>query len=190
MEVKLTILMAYPDRLRQEMVLPFGTITSVLSPEDAFVISPQGTSPIPDSQRAEAEKSMRRTPLVLLKARNQPGFVAAAAGKQDIGGKSVQAVQVEWMGDVTTLGIDEQTGQIVSMVFQGMHPMTQARGEITQVMSDYRPAGGVMLPYRMESSFNGEAFLTSTTESLEVNKPVAGDAFTRPETVTAKKDGQ
>ncbi len=189
-EVKMSALMAFPDRLRQEVVLPFGTMTTVITPDDAFLLTPGGTQPVPDSRRADALRDMRRNPMVILKARKQPALVAAVVGQEEVGGKTLQTVQVEWMGDVTLLGVDPETGRILKVAYEGPHPMSGARGEIVQMLSDYRDAGGVTVPFRVEASFNGEPFMTATTESVEINKPVAADAFARPEPVTAQKDGQ
>jgi predicted Zn-dependent peptidase len=180
MQLQVQEVMAYPDRVRQEISLPFGTVITVLSPDDAFVNTPQGIQPLPESQRADSEKSLRRNLLFLLRARNEAGFVAAAMGPQEFDGRQVEMVQVEYMDDVVSLAVDPESHHCIGMIYQGKD-FSGARGEIVQVFSDFREVDSVSSPYQTTSTFNGKPFITTTTETLKLNEPLTADSFARPE---------
>ncbi|MFQ5719209.1 MAG: M16 family metallopeptidase [Acidobacteriota bacterium] len=190
LSVAMASTMNYPASFRQDMTLPFGKITMVMTPDDAFLISPQGTAAMPDSQRATQEKSIHRNLLYILKARNEPDFVAVAAGDGEVNGTKVGLVQVEVAGDVVTLGIDPVTGHLLQMSYQGNNPVSGALGQVVQTFSDFRKIdGGLTFPFAAEQSFNGEKVASSVTESVTVNGEVDPKAFSRPEAQTAKKEG-
>ncbi|MFQ5670920.1 MAG: M16 family metallopeptidase [Acidobacteriota bacterium] len=189
LEIKITVVTVFPDRIRQELVLPFGTIVTVLTPEDAFVSGPQGTHDLPDSQRGNLEKSIHRNPLSLLKTRHDPGFVATALGQKDFGGQPMDLLQVEFNGDVTVLAIDPETSQLMGLRYQGQN-FSGARGEIVQTFSDFRQVDGLSFAFHSKATFNGEPFLESTTTSISTNQPIAQDSFSRPEAMTASREGK
>lgn len=181
MQIQLTSTYRYPDSLRQEMELPFGTMTMVLTPAGAFANTPQGVMDLPESQREEVEKSARRSPLMLLRARNDADYVATMAGSAQVDGTPVELVQVEHRGDVTTLGIDPETGRLLQVSYQGSSGMGGAPGEVTQTFSDFREVDGLTYPFSMIGSFDGEQNTSLSLESIEVDPEIEETAFTRPD---------
>ena len=181
MQIRLTSTYRYPDSLRQELELPFGTMTMVLTPSGAFADTPQGVMDLPESQRENLEKSARRNPLMLLRARNEPDFVATMAGTAQVDGTPVELVQVEHRGDVTTLGIDPETGRLLQVSYQGTAGMGGAPGEILQTFSDFREVDGLTYPFSLVGTFNDEPSMSLSLEKIEVDPEIENTAFTRPE---------
>lgn len=186
-DVKTSNFIAFPDRLRQDMVTPMGTMTSVLTPKAAFAVSPRGAQPLPDSRRADLEKSLLRHPLALLQARRQPDFKALATGTGTADGKAVELVSVERRGEVVTLALDAASGQLVSITYRGTGA-TGTPGEIVQTFSDWRTVDGISYPFGYASTFDGQPQMSAKAESLAVDAPVNEADFTMPETVTANKE--
>lgn len=187
MSIKTKGVVAFPGSMRQELVLPFGTIITVITQDDAFLNTPQGVQPMPESQREDSMKSMRRSPLFLLKARDDENFVAAAMGQEEFAGQAANLLHVVYMGDTITLALDPESGQCLGMTFQGKN-FTGAPGEMVQVFSDYRDVDGLQMPFKVVSTYNGEPFLDSTITEITVNGPITEDTFARPEARTADKD--
>ena len=187
-DVKTSNFIAFPDRLRQDMVTPMGTMTSVLTPKAAFAVSPRGAQPLPDSRRADLEKSLLRHPLALLQARRQPDFKALATGTGTADGKAVELVSDERRGEVVTLALDAASGQLVSITYRGTGA-TGTPGEIVQTFSDWRTVDGISYPFGYASTFDGQPQMSAKAESLAVDAPVNEADFTMPETVTANKEG-
>jgi len=188
LDVKTSNFIAFPDRLRQDMVTPMGTMTNVLTPQSAFTVSPMGARPLPDSRRADLEKSLLRHPLALLQARRQPDFKALATGPGTAGGQAVELVSVERRGELVTLALDAATGQIVSMTYRGTGA-TGTPGEIVQTFSDWRTVDGISYPFGYSSTFEGQTQMTAKAETLAIDAPVNEADFATPEMVTANKEG-
>ncbi len=180
MPIKLKATVALPDRLRQEMTLPFGTMIQVLNGDSSFAQSPQGSQPLNESQREQLVKALQRLPLVLLGRRDSEGFSAVATGAGEVDGTAVELVHVELDGEANTLGIDPATGRILSIAYRGTNPMG-APGDLEQHFSDFRDVSGLMLPFASSTTFNGEPMLSGVVESNEVDVEVDDSEFEMPQ---------
>lgn len=177
-QVAISTWVVLPDRLRQEIKLPFGTISTVYTPADAFMETPQGVAPIPDSTRADLEKSFHRNPIGLLKARTDPGFVATATGTGTADGKAVDLVTVEVKGVTATLGIESTTGRILSLAFRAAGA-GGAPADTVRTFSDFRPVNGLTLPFKTASTANGQPASTETLETMTINTAIDEALFKR-----------
>jgi hypothetical protein len=142
----------------------------IVAGSEAFVISPQGEQAMPSSIRERIDEQMVRVPLLLLRQRTQPGFEAVAAGEGKAGDVTTSLVTVTLKGNVTTLGLDP-TGRIVTVAFRGAGP-DGVPGDMLHTYSDFRPAGSLTLPYKQQTTLNGEVNGTATTATVAINQPV------------------
>ncbi|MFQ5349544.1 MAG: M16 family metallopeptidase [Thermoanaerobaculia bacterium] len=179
MQIELAEVNLYPDRQRQEMTLPFGTMVSVVTADGGFMVTPQGVQDLPGSRLADTRKSMRRQLLPLLKARLYEGFEAVALGADEIAGRAVENVQVSLAGDVITLAIAGDNGEVVAMTYRGSG-FGGAPGEVRQVYSDFREVNGLSLPHQVDSTFEGDPYIAVTARLIEVDGEVDEGAFERP----------
>ena len=102
--------------------------------------------------RREFIKAFRRNPLILLKARNQPGFRAVAAGRGKVGEQEVEWLAIGLDCATSTLGIDSKTGRVLSLRHRGRAP--SAIGEVMRIYSDFRDVDGLMLPFAVAIAYN------------------------------------
>jgi zinc protease len=181
MQVKTAVTIALPDRVRQELTLPMGTIVMVHTPKTSFITTPQGTQPMPDSERKRMGSELQRSPVVLLRERKASGFKATAAGSGKAGDTPVELVAIEFAGEQTTLGVDPATGRILSITYRGEGP-GGAPGTIVQTLSDFRPVSGLTLPFKMSATFNGKPAMTSTTDAITLNGSIDASKFEAPAT--------
>ncbi|MCP3964600.1 MAG: hypothetical protein GY719_42770 [bacterium] len=179
MQMKAKATLAMPDRMRWEMVLPFGTMIQVLNGEGSFAQTPQGTQPLPEAARKDLNDTMKRFPMVLLQHRDSEGFKAVATGAGELGGKSVEMVHLELDGQSATLGIDPESGQLVGIKYRGKNFMG-APGELVQTYSDFREVGGLTLGHSLVTTFNGEPMLSSTVVSTVLDEPIEDAEFEMP----------
>ena len=180
MQIKGKATLALPDRMRSEMVLPFGTMVRVLNGESSFMQSPQGTQPLPEAQRVDLRSAMRRLPLVLLRHRDSDAFKVVATGPGEVDGQGVEMVHLELDGDTCTLGIDPENGRILSIRYRGKD-FAGAPGDKEETFSDFREVDGLVLPHAMVTTFNGDPMLSSTVESTALNGAVEDSVFEMPE---------
>jgi zinc protease len=163
--------LALPDRFRQELTLPMGQMTVVIAGPEAFMITPQGEQAMPASMREQAENQLAHVPMLLLRQRTQPGFEAVAAGEGKSGDTATALLAITFKGRTSTLGIDPQSGRVLTVSFRGSGP-DGVPADTVQTFSDFRPAGGLTLPFAQSTSLNGEAYATSTVSAVTVNAAV------------------
>ena len=161
------------------MTLPFGTMISVVTGEGGFMQTPQGVQDLPESRLADARKSMRRQTVMLLRASTEPGFQEAVAmGAGEVDGRAVENVQVSLAGDLVTVAIADD-GQIVAMTYRGSG-FGGGPGEVRQLFSDFREVGGLNLPHKTDSTFEGNPYISFTAATVEVDGEVDEAAFEKP----------
>ncbi len=176
-ELQSTMLVAPPDRLRQDLVTPMGTMSMAIAGTSGTMQGgPQGSTPIPDAQRTQMLKQVQRSPIFLLQRRAQPGFKATVAGEGKVGETVVTLVRVEVDGDAMTLGIDPTTGQLRSLLARGTGP-TGAPADVLTEYEDYRAEGGITVAHARRSIVGGTTAQKITVRSLQVNPALPADAF-------------
>ncbi|HEV7902611.1 MAG TPA: hypothetical protein VGO96_02125 [Pyrinomonadaceae bacterium] len=180
-EIKTSLSMVYPDKIRIERTLSFGTIANVVTPQGGFFVFPRGGGEMLDVQRAAFVKQVESRPLAFLRGRRGSGFSAAAAGASKVGDATVESVEVTSGGMNAILGIEPATGRVLSFAYRG-RGSSGAFGKIVQTFSDHRNVGGLTLPFKIAGTFNGEAepSLTSNIEAIVVNGEVSPALFEKP----------
>ncbi|HTU99816.1 MAG TPA: pitrilysin family protein [Luteitalea sp.] len=178
-ELQSTMLVAPPDKLRQEMVTPGGPMTITIAATTGAMQSAQGSMPLPETQRTQLLKQVQRSPVFLLQRRSQPGFKVTPAGDGKVGDTAVTLVRIEIEGDAVTLGIDPATGQIRSMLARGTGP-SGAPADVLSEFADFKPESGLLVAHSRTASIGGTAAQKVTVKKVEVNPTVAADAFAVP----------
>jgi predicted Zn-dependent peptidase len=170
---------APPGRVRQEMTFPFGRTVVAVDGGAGWAQTPQGVIDLPDSQLQEMRRALARNTVVLLQARDEPGFTAAAIGAGEVGGTAVERVQVRHGDVVTVLGIDPESGHILSLSYRGSGP-SGAPAEIEQRFSDFREVDGLSLPFATERVVDGEPQGGGALETVRINPTLDPAEFARP----------
>ena len=180
-DAKSSLLLAFPDAVRQETVRPTFTLVSVVTPSESFFIVNDAARSMPEANRTAIYKELNHEPIILLRARTQPDFKAWAAGTDKVGDTTVEHVDVELPGFTTTLGIDPATGRVLSQTYHG-RGAGGVLGEIVINYSDFRSVEGLSLPFKMSATFDGQPFppLTASVETATINAQVDPASFKKP----------
>ena len=162
LEVKVQndLLVAFPDRIRLGRAMPdfrdpakMMQQTLVLLPGEEFGLGgPRGTFQVPTAARELEENQLRQHPLFMLRERKQAGFKAAALEAEKAG---VERVAVEFKGEQYVFGIEAASGRVLSMS-RKQRGRSGDFGELVQTFSDYRTVDGLMLPFKITATFNGQ----------------------------------
>ncbi|MEW6212658.1 MAG: YHS domain-containing protein [Acidobacteriota bacterium] len=182
-EVKIIVTKLFPDRVRQDRAIAGNSFAQVLRPGEMFVIvQQQRVFPGREPARAELERSFRRTPLEILRARRRADFKAYATGQGKAGESVVDVIAVEFGGVRAQIGIDA-TGRILSLSYRGRNSSGEV-GETTETYSDFRAVSGLTLPYKITGGFNAEHVPESsfTVDEIQINPPVDPALFDKPTT--------
>ena len=171
----------FPDRFRQELTLPFGSMSMVLADGGGFAVTPQGVMDLPASQLAALQSASRRDPLALLRLRDDPDLVATALPPVELEGTPLERLQLELGGDVTLVDLDPATGEIRRVSYRDAGPTGQP-GETVRVYTDYRDVdGGLRYPFAVVGTFEGEKSFEAAVQSVELDPEVDAAEFEKPE---------
>jgi predicted Zn-dependent peptidase len=180
-------LMTFPPRIRQELATPMGAMAVVLTADSGFIDTPQGPMPLPGGERQQMWQSVLRDPLVLLKARGEESFEAAVTGEDVVGETPVRLVTVRYQGATTTLGIDPESGRILTQRYQERAPSGDM-AETVKIFADFQEIdGGLVLPFSETTTQDGEPAGSVTLESATANPEVPEDAFTQPQSAAPER---
>lgn len=177
-EAKTTLLVSFPDAVRQETVRPTFTLVSVVTPAESFVVFNNRANPMPEANRTAIYKELNHDLIVLLRARTRSDFKVAGNGKSEAG---AEYVDVELPGFTTSLGIDAATGRVLSQTYHGRGPGGVV-GEIAISYSDFRTVAGLSLPFKISATFDGQPFpaLSATVDALTLNGQIDASSFKKP----------
>lgn len=177
--VKSTLLLAFPDGLRQETETPNFTLVSVLTPPESFILVNNMPRPMPEANRTAIIKAIHHELIVLLRARTRADFKAWVASDRE---STLEHVDIELPGFNTTLGIDRQTGRVLSQIYRGRGPGGVV-AEISLKYSDFRPVEGLLLPFKTTATFDGQPFpaLSVTIEAIIIDGKIDPSSFKKPD---------
>jgi hypothetical protein len=127
------------------------------------------------------EAEFHRLPLVILRSRSRADFVAVASGEGTVDGKPVEFVTVAFASTTTKLGLNRQSGRILSATYRGRGPKL-AFGDLRLTFSEFANAGGIELPMITTAVFNGEpaTSLDRRYSKVTINEPIDAALFVRP----------
>jgi predicted Zn-dependent peptidase len=180
MEVPVRTVVAPPDRVRNEMTLPFGEMVVALDGEGGgWAKSPQGVNDLPGSQLQELRRALDRNVVVLLQARDEAGFTAAAIGSGEVAGTAVEQVRVRHDEVDAVLAIDPESGNILAISYRGAGP-GGAPAEIELRFSDFRAVDGLSMPFVTERIVDGERAGGGTMTTARINPDIDPAEFVRP----------
>ncbi|MCJ7578557.1 MAG: insulinase family protein [candidate division Zixibacteria bacterium] len=153
----------FPDKIRQEISMPFGTIVTVFDGEKGWMMSPQGTQDLPESQLKEVRSEFFRSHFHLFLADD---LKAQFMGEESLEDKKVDVILIsDPAGNQLKMYVDQMTHLPLKESYQGTTMMGPATVE--EIFSDYREVSGVKTPFSITSLANGQKI--AETKILEVN---------------------
>ncbi len=168
-------------RLLTKMTTPVGEIVQGYDGQVLWVKTPQGVKEASASQKAEAEGSLFRDTLGLLRRFESAGLTVQALGPAELEGKKVEAVAVrdEARNHQVKLYIDPATylpaGKSYTAALMG------APGEIDEIYSDWRETGGLKWPYRTVLNRSGRKFGETAVSEIKINPGLDPSAYQKPQ---------
>lgn len=176
MEGTVVTTLRYPDSIRQEMTLPMGVITSVVSPNAAFVVTPMGTQDLPASQKESAAAQLKSEMITVLRNVENPKYVFTLGATEKVGEVNAQVLEIDADGSRARWLVDPATGRVLRKI-------TTAPGGAGEMITDYKEwkaFDGITLATGESSTLNGEAAGNSTTTKVEINPTVDDQLFVKP----------
>jgi hypothetical protein len=172
MQASLESVVLYPGRFRQELVLPFGTLVTVVDGESGFRTGPGGNETLAGEDLAESRRARGRNLLVLMRRYLDGDVRAIASGETGI--------VLESGDDTVSLALDPATGRVASMTYQG-NDFAGTPGEVSISFDDWREVAGLDVAFAAAATFEDEPLWILTLEEVEIDGAVDESAFEPPQ---------
>ena len=170
-----------PDKFRQDVVTPFGELSLAYDGEQGWQKTPQGTRSAPPPVLEQMRKSAARTSVRLLREAAEGQRTVQFLETAEVDGHPVEVILVtDATGDAVKLSVELASGNVVKQAFQGVAP---GQGPVTEehFFSDFRPVGGLVLPFKLVVFQDGKKSQERSVDSAEVNIGVDAKLFAREE---------
>ncbi|MFY9527427.1 MAG: pitrilysin family protein [Candidatus Acidiferrales bacterium] len=178
--IELKLLIAYPDKTRSEVKLPFGTLVQGSDGNKAWLQSPQGTMDLPADFNGEAQRSVALSGAWGLYKQVLNGKVELQSlGEEEVDGKKMLAVQWKASNGPVKLYFDPSSHLLVGAHFKSLTP--QGTADTDQRWSDFRAVDGRQYPYQTVIYRNGSKFSETTVQTIQVNPKPDASVFTKPQ---------
>ncbi|HYO78115.1 MAG TPA: pitrilysin family protein, partial [Thermoanaerobaculia bacterium] len=154
MSADATTIVQYPSSMRQEMVLPMGTMTTVITPSTAFMITPMGTQDLPSSRRDAAVTDMKTDFMHILRNLDNPKYTFTAGATEKIGNVDARIIDISPEGGSVRWYVNPATGELLRTIRN-----TQGGGGPATNVTDYsewKQFGAIKAPTVATVTRNGE----------------------------------
>lgn len=179
MTLQQSVLVVFPDAIRQEIQTPMGNQVVVINGDEGFMTMGGQVRPLPAPAVQEQQKQLARDLRFIVRYADDPDTEAVAGGEDEVGGTPCTTLAVTLHGTSSQLCVAED-GTVLKQTFQGKNPMTQVPGQVEVTFSDYKEMDGRMVPQKSVVSFDGQKFSELTLKSFEVNPVVDMALFAKP----------
>jgi zinc protease len=161
-QISSTVFHIFPDKIRQEISMPFGTMVTVFDGEKGWMTTPQGTQDLPESQLKEVKSELFRSPFDLSSASD---LKVQFVGEETLEDKKVNIILIsDSAGHQLKMYVDQLTHLPLKQSYQGATIM--GPGIVEQIFSDYRDISGIKSPFLITSFAGGQK--VAETKMLEI----------------------
>ncbi|MCS7079985.1 MAG: hypothetical protein NZ585_08030 [Chloracidobacterium sp.] len=181
-EGKLTIVLARPNKMRQEIDLGGAKLVQAYDGTTVWQINPFTGSSKPEKVSGEEADSLIESadldgPFI---DSEKKGYKLALGEDEEIDGTPVHVVKVtNKRGETDTYYVDAATGLILKT--RGKEKMQGAEVEMETVFSNYKEVNGIMTAHAVDRLIDGRPFIQIVLERLEYDVAVDDAMFSMPE---------
>lgn len=177
MEAQISITLLYPDKYRQDVNTPQGTVSMIYDGEAAVASSAMGTNLLPPALTTAIKDSVFRDPIQLLVylSQNESAQIQFA-GSEEVNGKPTSILVTEQpSGEMLKIYISEKTNYIVKLVYRETEQGVTLNKE--NIYSDFREVDGIIIPHSFVQNIEGNPFIDSRSTSIKLNTEIDETLF-------------
>ncbi|MDQ6699886.1 MAG: insulinase family protein [Acidobacteriota bacterium] len=161
-----------PSYFRQESLLPFGKMTAFSDGSSGWMVTPQGSGPLPEQQLKQTREELFRNYF--------PFLLSDRAADRTVNFVSDNELEIsEKGGTAVRLFFDPKTGLPSKQTYRSVQPQG-APVSIEETFRDFRDVQGIKVPYRITIVQNGAQFADLTVQDFKINTGLT------PETIGKK----
>lgn len=181
MELQVGTTLLYPDKFRQDVNTPQGTITMIYDGEAAYATSVMGTQPLPPEITTAIKDVLFRDPIHLLVHLTQSESAQLQfAGSEEVDGIPASILVTEQpSGEMLKIYISDETNYIVKLVYRETEQGLTLNKE--NFYYDFREIDGLMIPHSYVQNIDGNPYIDSRSTSVKLNSDLDESMFEKPE---------
>jgi zinc protease len=183
MALQVDVVTVLPDRLHQQMQSPMGAMTMVTGPAGSFVSGPMGTQDMPGSLKDEMGKALKRSPIAVARKAGDPALAVSLAGKERVGDVEAALLDISSEGMEVRWFVDPGTFRLLRASYASVGP--QGPGTRVTDYSDFRPVGRLTLPFKEDTTLNGEPLQSLAVQEMTLNTSPDPKLFEKPAAAAA-----
>ncbi|HWR35334.1 MAG TPA: pitrilysin family protein [Clostridia bacterium] len=168
----------YPDRTAVIYSIGGQEIRNVVTPALAFAAMPDGVRDMPDSMKEDSLKSLRRDIINVAQHADDPKYLFAANGTENLDGKQAAIFDINADGAEARWYIDPNTGEVLRSLSTVMGQTGPAEREVDY--SAWKDFGGVKMFTVRTLKENGQQIASDTIEEWTINPQVDPKLFDKP----------
>jgi len=176
---RMQVTIAFPDRMRVDVLTPRGPLAVVVSPTVGFMsATAMGSRDMAPEQKAESMQQIHRDLIYIGQHLDDPSFVFFAGGTEKVGDTETRILDVSGSDITIRWFVDPQTGHILRETYgaTGRAGPMQSQTEL----SDWKTSDSLTLPYLHKNSENGRLASVVTYNSIQINPAVDPKLFEKP----------
>jgi zinc protease len=164
-----------------KMITPMGEMAQGYDGAAGWIRTPQGVRDIPAAQLGEFEAGRFRDTIHILQNIDNPAYTVQSMGQAEEQGKPAEVVAVSdpKRNLQVKLYIDPEANLLVKKVYSGA--FMGAPGEVEEIYSDWREAGGLKMPHAVTLNQDGKKRGSQKVTELKVNPGVPEEAYKKPQ---------
>lgn len=187
LEMPMVLWQKSPNRMRVETTFQDKKIVQAYDGRKGWWIMPfQSEAPRemePGQAKLFAAQAEFENPLVVFR---EKGNKLELLGREDMDGTPVFKLKLtKTDGSEIYIYLDAARGIELRSTLATKSADGEALNEI--IYGDYRPVGGVMMPFSVENRLNGETSVRMTLENIEVNPAISDALFAMPQKAAPAK---
>ncbi len=148
---------------------------TISAPEGGAMGKPGTRERVAESRSHAHTRALSRLPVVILRGREEPGFVAV----MEKGPEGVDRVGVWFHGASSRLDIDRATGRLISMHYRAREG-TQKIVEVERLFLEEAPQDGLTLPVSWKDRVSGQEREPVRLQKVEINPSLESGLFRVP----------
>lgn len=180
-DVRTFTYLVYPNRVRVEIMTPFGATVVLSDGQRGQMRTPRGTRPLPASEIEKMYADLARQPVHLARLIHEDGVEGQYLDSETVDGVEADVVLVSpGTGEPFRVYLSAETGRVIKTLHQGSTP-AGGPAETETWYEDYREVEGITVPYKTRIVQNGEEVGTFVVERVTVNPELDLDKFEIPD---------
>jgi len=164
-----------PDKLHEALDLPMGQFKQVAVQDEIWMVTPQGTVDVPESQRKEIKAAMFRDWVNLLRMSNADNLSVQSLGTAQVDGTEAEIISLTDGDNTVKLFLDAKTFMPLKQAYKGMTMTGPA--DLEETYSDMRDISGIKLPFSTMIKADGKKYLERKITEAKFNAEIDLNIF-------------